>query len=144
MQTAVITVKYINAPRSAKGPASIKDANGTYWAFWVRDIPLSTFQENQSYTIGYETSQYQDKDQYTIKEVIPATPATNTAPRPAAPAFQSGLPQSPPAPHVPPSQKDISISVLALAKPYIELGAIPVEELENLLLKIKAVVQRVF
>ena len=90
MQTATITVKYLNPPKSPKGPASVKDANGTYWSFWTRDIPLDRFVVGGTYTVGYDTSQYNGKDQYTIKEVMDAggqvTVVKPGAPLPSVPA----------------------------------------------------------
>lgn len=69
MQTAQITVKYINPPKG-KGPASVKDATGKYWKFWTREIPLETFAENGCYTIGYKTEKYNDQDQFYIQQAM--------------------------------------------------------------------------
>jgi hypothetical protein len=87
MQTATITIKYVNAPKG-RGPASVKDSNGVYWKFWTRDIPMDRFSVGNSYTVGYKNEPYDGKDQYIIQEVLeggaPAAPAP--APRQSAPA----------------------------------------------------------
>lgn len=84
-QQATITVKYVNPPKG-KGPASVKDDKGVYWKFWTtgkNPIDLETFREDQAYTVGYKTEQYNGKDQYTITDVLPSGHAPS-APRPAA------------------------------------------------------------
>lgn len=68
MQTATITIKYVNPPKG-KGPASVKDTNGVYWKFWPRDIPVDRFAAGQSYTVLYKTEPYNGEDQYYIQEV---------------------------------------------------------------------------
>lgn len=82
MQTATVTVRYVNPPKG-KGPASIKDDKGTYWKFWTRDIPLDRFAVGQSYTVGYKSEPYNGQDQYYIQEVIEAG---GNSPAPQKPA----------------------------------------------------------
>lgn len=83
MQTATIQVRYVNPPKTPKGPGSVKDANGTYWKVWKDD--LAKFQEGGTYQVGFETEQYQGKDQYTVKAVSPAgaQQATQQVPQPS-------------------------------------------------------------
>ena len=152
MQTATITAKYVNPPKSAKGPGSVKDANGVYWKCWPDQ--LANFQPDQSYLVGYTSEMYQGKEQHTIKSVTQAGGvflAPNGGQAPKAPAPPPPQPITPVPRYTPPetgvpmqsTPKDINISVLALAKPYIELGQVPIEELEGLLVKIKHIAQRV-
>ncbi len=89
MQTATITVKYKNPPKTPKGPGSVKDANGIYWKVWPAQLP--EFEENKSYTVGYTTEQYNGKDQYTVREIAPAQ-TNGVIPSAPAPAGQSPLP----------------------------------------------------
>lgn len=68
MKQASVTVKYINPPKG-KGPASIKDDKGNYWKFWTNKIPMDKFTEGKTYSVGYETEDYQGKEQRTIVAV---------------------------------------------------------------------------
>lgn len=90
MQQTTITVQYVNQPRASGGKkGSVKDSEGRYWGVWADK--LDQFKAGQSYDILYETSQWQGKDQHTIKSASArgaAVPATNghTTPRqPTAP-----------------------------------------------------------
>lgn len=80
MMQASVTVRYKNPPKG-RGPASIKDDKGNYWKFWTDKIPLEKFTEGQTYSVGYETEDYQGKEQRTIVAVsMPqeqAPPVTN-------------------------------------------------------------------
>lgn len=78
MNTKQITVKYINQPKTERGPGSVKDNQGVYWKVW-RD-QLATFREGGTYTVGYTTEMYQGKEQYTVKEVQEVTGQVLTAP----------------------------------------------------------------
>ena len=68
MMQASVNVKYVNPPKG-KGPASIKDDQGNYWKFWTDKIPLDRFQTGHTYSVGYETEDYQGKEQRTITAV---------------------------------------------------------------------------
>ena len=151
MQSATVVCRYINPPKSPKGPGSIKDETGRYWKCWPKE--LSFFKEGNSYQLGFETEIYQGKESYIVRAVAeaPAFRSDNGSGVPLPPApipmqqppvhYAAGVPaHSSPQPS---TSKDINISVLALAKPYIELGSVPIEELETMLVKIKHIVTRV-
>lgn len=68
MMQASVNVKYVNPPKG-KGPASIKDDQGNYWKFWTNKIALDKFEVGKTYSVGYETEDYQGKEQRTITAV---------------------------------------------------------------------------
>lgn len=65
MNTTLITVRYVNAPKG-RGPASVKDANDAYWKFWTKDIRLDTFKVGGTYKIEYKNEPYNGQDQFYI------------------------------------------------------------------------------
>ena len=74
MLQASVNVRFLNPPKG-KGPASIKDADGNYYKFWTtgkKAIPLDSFKEGMTYSVGYESEDYQGKEQRTIIAVSKA------------------------------------------------------------------------
>lgn len=100
MQTTSISVARVYPPKG-RGPAAIKDNNGTFFKFWTREIPTRSFQEGGTYQIGYKTELYNGEEQYYIQEVM----QTGGAPTPAARPAQAANPN-----------KDEDIAVLAIVK----------------------------
>lgn len=91
MHTQTITVQYINPPKQQGGKkGSVKDTEGRYWGVWADK--LGQYEQGKSYDILYETTQWQGKDQHTIKSASPrgagVAPAANgnaTPRQPTAP-----------------------------------------------------------
>ena len=66
MSQQTITIAFVNQPRQAGGKkGSVKDTEGRYWGVWADK--LGQYQVGQSYDITFETTQWQGKDQHTIK-----------------------------------------------------------------------------
>src|SRR6185437_13830840 len=82
MMQASVVCRYVNPPKG-KGPASIKDDQGNYWKFWTNKIPLERFQPGNTYSVGYETEDYQGKEQRTITAV--------SLPQEQAPKISNGV-----------------------------------------------------
>jgi hypothetical protein len=83
IQSTTITVRYVNQPKSPKGPGSVKDVNNALWKVWPDDLPR--FREGGTYLIGYMPGTYAGKPDNTIKEVQDVTggqlPSPPTAPQ---------------------------------------------------------------
>ena len=99
MQQATIKVQYVNQPKG-NGPGNVKDVDGTYWKVWTRSkkpgaAVLSDFQEGGTYSVTYETENYQGKDYYTITSV---TQTATALPQTAAASNGHVMPRQPTAP----------------------------------------------
>lgn len=88
MQVETITVAKVYKS-NGKGPATVVDANNNKWDFWPeskygKPIPVETFQEGETYVVGFKAGQYNGKEQRTIQSVI--NDQTRPAKTAAAPA----------------------------------------------------------
>lgn len=84
IETATITAKYINPPKTPKGPGSIRDADGHYWKAWP-DL-LAKVKQGARIEVEYERGEYMGKETRTIKKIVgesasvPMMKATVSAP----------------------------------------------------------------
>lgn len=73
MQQATIQVQFVNQPKTATGPGSVKDSNGKYWKVWSPkkqgDPSLDDFVAGGTYSITYKPGTYQGKPDDTITSV---------------------------------------------------------------------------
>lgn len=78
MNTETITVKYVNQPKTPQSRSgSVKDTNGEFWGV---PIPmLRDFAPDQTYTVRYDTREYQGRTYKDIKSIASALPVVQQA-----------------------------------------------------------------
>jgi len=81
MNTATIKVQYVNAPKSPKGPGSVKTEDGVYYKVWPKakegGATLSQFEAGRTYEIEFDTEQYNGRDTFTARKILSSSESTN-------------------------------------------------------------------
>lgn len=70
-----IKVQYVNQPKSAKGPGSVKTDNGVYYKVW-KDL-LPQFENGKTYEIEYDTEQYNGQDKFVARKILSSSESSN-------------------------------------------------------------------
>lgn len=66
MNTATVTVAFVNPPKGTAKKGTIKGKDGAIYGVWADK--LNQFQPGKTYQIEYETSEYQGKNYTTVKK----------------------------------------------------------------------------